>query len=160
LQKSNSSIFFSERIFSFMDFFLNCFNLLFLITSILKFKYPECFQSTTLYEYIHVIYRAINNYWRRWNLGRMSTGTEVFLVAYIRYNFCRNSAKRATALYVYSCLLKTPLRKYDSSFMSWSKNHFWVKIWFIVTVVWRLLTELAKIRKIWRCQSHSRPLSK
>jgi hypothetical protein len=37
------------------------------------------------------------------------------------------------------------------------KNHFCVKIWFIVTVVWRLLAELAKI---WPCQSYCRSLSK
>jgi hypothetical protein len=65
-------------------------------------------------------------------------------------NFCRNSAKQATALYVQYCivLLKTSLRINEESFMFSSQNYVCVKIWFIVTVVCRLLAELAKIRKI------------
>jgi hypothetical protein len=105
-----------------------------------------------------------------WDFERISTDAleclEVFLVAYTYLfqfkfgNFCRNSVKQATALYVHSPLLKTLLRQYDESFKFWSKNHFCVKIWFIVIVVWRMLAELAKIQKIWHCQSHSHPLSK
>jgi hypothetical protein len=66
----------------------------------------------------------------------------------------RNSGKQATAMYVILRYWKHPLRSIYESFMFWSKNHFCVKIWFIVTVVWRLLAELAKIWKIWHCQSH------
>jgi hypothetical protein len=48
---------------------------------------------------------------------------EVFLVAYtylfqFKFKiFCRNLTKQATALYVHSLLLKTPLRFDDESFM-------------------------------------------
>jgi hypothetical protein len=55
-------------------------------------------------------------------------------------------------LVAYTCF---NLNLEDGSFMFWSKNYFCVKIWFIVTVVWRLLAELAKIRRIWYCQSHT-----
>jgi hypothetical protein len=85
--------------------------------------------------------------------------SEVFLVAYTNLNLEIFTETRPHK-HVRCMLLKTSLRFNDEPFMFWSKNHFCVKIWLIVTVVWRLLAQLAKIRKIWHCQSHSRPLSK
>jgi hypothetical protein len=54
---------------------------------------------------------------KTYDLGRMSTEVEVFLVVYtypfqLKFgNYCRNSAKQPATLYVHSSLLKTPLRK-------------------------------------------------
>jgi hypothetical protein len=53
----------------------------------------------------------------------------------------RSNCKQATALYVQYPLLKTSLWINAESFMFRSKNHFCVKIWLIVTVVWRLLVK-------------------
>jgi hypothetical protein len=42
----------------------------------------------------------------------------IYLFQFKFGNFCGNSAKQATALYVHSALLKTSLRKYESSAMN------------------------------------------
>jgi hypothetical protein len=41
----------------------------------------------------------------------------IYLFQFKLENFYRNSAKYATAMYVHSPLLKTPLRSHDESFM-------------------------------------------
>jgi hypothetical protein len=46
----------------------------------------------------------------------------------------------------------TKVRLNDKSSMFWSKNHFCLQIWLVLTAVWRSLVELTKIRKTWHCQ--------